>query len=202
MVENSKSGSGEGPGWATPGPTRLKAAIAFHPLTADRWDDLVRLFGPRGACGGCWCMVWRLPPKEWNAGKKDGGRGNRRRLKSLVTRGEAPGVLGYANGEPIAWCVVAPRAKYVALARSRVLAPLDDEPVWSISCLFVAKGHRRRGVGTRAIAAATELARSRGAKIVEAYPIVATMESTPDPAASSGRTFSGLGPKAPRSPRQ
>jgi len=159
----------------------LKAGIAFHPLTADRWDDLVRLFGPRGACGGCWCMVWRLPPKEWNAGKKDGGRGNRRRLKSLVTRGEAPGVLGHANGEPIAWCAVAPRAKYVALARSRVLAPLDDEPVWSISCLFVAKGHRRRGVGTRAIAAAAELARSRGAKIVEAYPIVATMESTPDP---------------------
>src|SRR5258707_9865563 len=108
--------------------------LVFHPVTAERWPDLERLFGERGACGGCWCMTWRLPRAEWERGKKTG---NRLALKTIVDEDRQPGVLAYAGAEPIGWCAIAPRAEYVALERSRVLAPLDDKPVWSISCLFV-----------------------------------------------------------------
>jgi len=88
-----------------------------------------------------------------------------------VKRGERPGVLAYVDGEPAGWCAVAPREHYTFLSRSRVLAPVDGKPVWSISCLFVAREHRRRGLAAGLVAAAAEMAAARGARIVEGYPV-------------------------------
>jgi hypothetical protein len=82
-------------------------ALKFHPATPARWSDIETLFGERGACGGCWCMVWRLRTQEWRAGK---GAKNKRALKQIVTAGEEPGVIGYLGKQPIAWCAIAPRA--------------------------------------------------------------------------------------------
>lgn len=146
-----------------------KPRFAFFPATPDRWNDLESLFGARGACGGCWCMTWRLPRAEFNAGK---GESNRRALLKVVKTGPPPGVLAYANGKPVGWCAVAPRTAYQALDRSRILKPVDDQPVWSISCLFVEKGYRRQGLSTLLIQAAARFAKDQGAKIVEGYPQV------------------------------
>jgi GNAT superfamily N-acetyltransferase len=147
--------------------TTPKSQFEFHPATPDRWSDLESLFGQRGACGGCWCMTWRLPRSEFNACKGDA---NRRALQKLVKKGPAPGILAYANGKPVGWCAVAPRAAYPALDRSRILQPIDDKPVWSISCLFVEKNHRRLGLSSKLIDAATKFAKSQGAELVEGYP--------------------------------
>src|SRR5688572_7083981 len=92
--------------------------IAFAPLTPSRWGDLVKLFGPRGACGGCWCMAWRLPPKVWNAQK---GSRNRAALRRIVAKGPPPGMLAYDGVEPVGWCAIAPRESYLHLGRSHVL---------------------------------------------------------------------------------
>lgn len=143
--------------------------IQFAPLNADRWADLELLFGERGACGGCWCMAWRLPRKEFHAGK---GASNRNAFRKVAAGGDAPGVLAYVGNEPVGWCAVAPRTVYVALERSRVLKPLDDRPVWSVSCFFVRKDWRRSGLGVRLLQAAVEFAGSRGARIVEGYPVI------------------------------
>lgn len=123
-------------------------------------------------------MAWRLGRSEWEAGK---GAGNKRAFKKLVTSGKPPGVLAYFAAEPIGWCAVAPRNDYPSLGRSRVLAPVDDRSVWSISCLFILKAYRRRGVSARLIDAAAAFAARRGAKIIEGYPIEPTMDKTPDP---------------------
>jgi GNAT superfamily N-acetyltransferase len=147
-------------------------------VTADRWDDLAALFGERGACGGCWCMVWRLPRAQYDGGK---GTRNRDALRRLVRGDGRPGVLAYEGKRPIGWCAVAPRADYPALDRSRVLKPVDDLPVWSISCLFVEKGSRRRGVSVRLLRAAAAFAASRGARIVEGYPVEPRAGAQPDP---------------------
>lgn len=159
-------------------PDKALRMLKFQPVTVSRWPDLEALFGERGACGGCWCMVWRLRNKDWLAGK---GARNKRALKKIVTAGERPGVLGYLGKQPISWCAVAPRETYSFLERSRVLRPLDDEPVWSISCLFVLKSYRRQGISIAMLKAAVEFAASRGARIVEGYPVEPTMERTPDP---------------------
>ena len=109
--------------------------LEFHPLTPERWQDLETLFGPRGACGGCWCMWWRLKRSQY---VKQKGPGNRRALKKIVDSGEIPGLLAYADGQPIAWCSVGPREAYSTLERSRILKRVDDKPVWSVVCFVVA----------------------------------------------------------------
>jgi GNAT superfamily N-acetyltransferase len=152
--------------------------LTFRPATPSRWRDLETLFGDRGACGGCWCMAWRLPPRAFKEGK---GRGNKRALKKLVTDGPAPGVLAYVGRTPIGWCAIAPRTEYSFLARSRVLRPVDDQRVWSISCLFVLKPWRRQGVSVRLLDAAVAYAARRRAKIVEGYPTVPYERRVPDP---------------------
>jgi GNAT superfamily N-acetyltransferase len=142
--------------------------LSFHALTPERWPDLEILFGERGACGGCWCMAWRLRRADFDQGK---GAPNKRAFQTLVANDVRPGVLAYTGDEPIGWCAVAPRQEYVSLGRSRVLAPVDDQPVWSISCLFVARPYRRQGVSVRLLKAAAKLAAERGARIVEGYPV-------------------------------
>jgi GNAT superfamily N-acetyltransferase len=122
-------------------------------------------------------MVWRLTSKDWQAGK---GAANKRAFKSLVTGGERPGVLAYLGKEAIAWCAVAPRSSYSYLERSRVLRAIDEKPVWSISCLFVLKPYRRQGVSVALLRAVTELAKKRGAKLIEGYPSLPKMERIPD----------------------
>lgn len=113
-------------------------------------------------------MAWRREAKAFTAGK---GTGNRAAFRRIVKRGDEPGVLAYADGEPVGWCAVAPRTAYPRLGRSRVLAPVDDAPVWSVSCLFVARPWRRRGVSRGLLEAAAVHARERGAEVVEGYPI-------------------------------
>jgi GNAT superfamily N-acetyltransferase len=122
-------------------------------------------------------MFPRLKRSEYERSK---GEGNRRRMKKLVDSGRVPGILGYVDGKPVAWCSIEPRELIGSLGRSRILAPVDDEPVWSIVCLFLAKSHRGRGLSKRMIEGAVRHAKSQGASIVEAYPV--EPKKTPMPA--------------------
>jgi GNAT superfamily N-acetyltransferase len=143
------------------------SSVRCLPVTPSRWSDLERLFGVKGACAGCWCMWPRLTGADFRRGKGDG---NRRGLKRLVTSGERPGIIAYLGSEPVGWCALAPRAAYTRLERSRTLAPVDREAVWSVPCFFVARGARGKGVTTALLRAALEQAAKRGARIVEGYP--------------------------------
>jgi GNAT superfamily N-acetyltransferase len=142
--------------------------LTFRPLTAETWPDLVRLFGERGACGGCWCMYWRLPRAQFNRQK---GAGNKRALHRLVAAGEPLGVIAYDGELPAGWCATAPRSAFPGLDRSRLLAAVDERPVWSAPCLFVEKTYRRRGVSAALLAAAARFAAAHGAPALEGYPI-------------------------------
>jgi GNAT superfamily N-acetyltransferase len=153
-----------------------KRHLICHPLTPDRWNDFETLFGERGACGGCWCTFWRQPRSEFNKKK---GAGNRRIMLRLVNDGPPPGVLGYLGDEPVGWCAVAPRAEYSALARSRILQPVDDTAVWSVSCLFVRKDHRKRGRSVELLRAAVEHVKLRGGRVVEGYPVEPKQDDMP-----------------------
>ncbi len=163
MVVAFGAGREEGIRYGMPRPR-----LAVKPVTPARWKDLEDLFGPNGACGGCWCMWWRLPRAEWKVGK---GRGNRRALRRLVAGGAVPGLLAYAGREPVGWCALAQRQDYPRLARSRILAPVDERPVWSITCFFVRRGWRGKGITRALIEASVEHVRRRGGRLLEAYPV-------------------------------
>ena len=145
-------------------PARLKC----HAATPSRWKDISTLFGKRGACGGCWCMFLRLTHRDFEQGK---GPGNKRAFKKLVMTGRpAPGVIAYYDGKPIGWCAVAPREAYSYFERSRVLKPIDDKSVWSVTCFFILRAYRRQGVSLPLLEATVDYADRRGARIVEGYP--------------------------------
>lgn len=151
------------------GPTVTEITkIEVVPATAERWPDLETLFGKNGACAGCWCMWWRLSRSEF---KRLQGEGNKAMLREMTLGNQVPGVLAYANGHPVGWCSIGPRKGYAALASSRNLTPVDDQPVWSIVCFFMARPFRRRGLLPELVRGAVRYAQEQGAHIVEAYPI-------------------------------
>jgi len=157
--------------------------LRFHPLTSERWTDVERLFGERGACGGCWCMFWRLARSDF-IGQR--GEMNRKTFKSLVGSGSVPGILAYARDEPVGWCSVAPRENFARLENSRILKQIDDKPVWSVVCFFVAKPFRRKGMSVKLLEAAVEYVKRQGGRIVEGYPFDHQKDRTPDPFVYTG----------------
>jgi GNAT superfamily N-acetyltransferase len=167
-------------------------ALTFHPLTPDRWPDLERLFGERGACAGCWCMWWRLDQKSWTAGK---GARNKQAFRTIVASGREPGLLAYRDGIPVAWCAVEPRERYARFARARSLKPVDERPVWSVTCFFVAPAERRRGTSVALLKAAARHVRARGGTILEGYPVVPSTAAMPAAFAWTGtlRSFAAAG---------
>jgi GNAT superfamily N-acetyltransferase len=152
-----------------------------RPVDADRWDDLTALFGPSGAYSGCWCMWWRITSAEFS---RNGNAGNRAALRALVQAGEPVGLIGYADGEPIGWCTVAPRPAYQRVLRSRALKPDDPaEPsVWAVPCFFVRRDRRGSGVAAAMLDAAVAHAAAQGATAIEGYPVDTSTGRVPPPA--------------------
>jgi GNAT superfamily N-acetyltransferase len=146
-----------------------EAKIVFKPLNLKTWNDFVNLFGERGACGGCWCMSWRLKSSDF---EKHKGAANKRAMKSLVDKKEQIGILAYSGKEPVGWCAVAPREKFIRLENSKVLAKIDDEKVWSITCFFIKKEFRRKGLSTELLNAVKDFCNKKKVKILEGYPAV------------------------------
>jgi GNAT superfamily N-acetyltransferase len=145
------------------------------PLTPERWPDLERLFGAKGACAGCWCMWMRLPAPEFQRSK---GAGNRRALRALVAH-RPPGLIAYVAGEAVGWVAVAPRDEFRRLANSRVLGPVPGERVWAAPCFFIKPSHRGAGLGVELLEAAAAFARRSGAHSVEGYPTANRAERQP-----------------------
>src|SRR5512138_3386532 len=146
----------------------MTTELSFKPIKRNLWTDFEELFGPNGACAGCWCMYWKLRGKAYEEAR---GFETRQMHKSIVDSGTVTGLLAYLHGEVVGWIAVEPRAAYARLAHSRALKPVDDQPVWSITCFFVAKRFRRQGLTVEFLKAAVEHVRRQGGKIVEGYPI-------------------------------
>jgi GNAT superfamily N-acetyltransferase len=155
---------------------KIKSRFKFYPVTKENWKDFETLFGERGACGGCWCMSWLLTKKEFDTNK---GAGNKRKMKKLIDSNSEPGILAYLNNEPVGWCAIALRDKFVRLEKSRVLQRIDDQAVWSIPCFFIKKEFRRKKLSTEILKAAIQYCRSKGVKIIEGYPAEPYTDNVP-----------------------
>lgn len=113
-------------------------------------------------------MFWKLRGKAFDEAAGDAAR---QMHKSIIDAKVVTGLLAYSDGYPIGWIAVEPRNQYPKLAHSRVLKPVDDKEVWSITCFFVEKKHRRKGVTVEMLKAAIDHVEGRGGKILEGYPV-------------------------------
>ncbi len=141
------------------------------PLTPDLWPALVDLFGDKGAVSGCWCMYWRIGSQY----RRRPGEANKEEFHQVVKNGPPPGLLALNGDLPVGWCQLTPRESLPWLDQTWRLKRVDDVPVWSLSCLYVRKGYRKRGVTTALIKAALQAARQAGAPALEAYPLDANL---------------------------
>ncbi len=148
-------------------------AFAVHSLTSDRWPDFEDLFDTTGPAGRCWCLYWRIGPDY----RRRPAAENRAAMRERVAGGPPPGLLAYDGARCVGWCQLTPRDELPWLGQNRRLRPVDALPVWSISCFYIRKGYRRRGVTAALIAAAIETARLAGIPALEGYPLDA--ERTP-----------------------
>jgi GNAT superfamily N-acetyltransferase len=137
--------------------------------TADRWRDVRDLFtrpGPRGGvpiASQCWCQYWTTRGGGYWAADNDA------KLRRQLRDGEIHALLAYRDGVAVGWCRLGPRETFLRLAHSRTLAPVDDEPVWSVVCFYVDPRAKRQGVASALLEAAVEHAREHGAPAVEGY---------------------------------
>ena len=134
--------------------------LSFQRLSIEKWRDFVSLFGESGACGGCWCMLWRLSRKEFERQKGDTYK---LAMKTIVAAGEVPGILVFHNSEAIGWCALAPRSRYPALLRSRILQPVDEKQCWSIAGLLIKSHLEKKEYQQILLLAAAVYAKSQGA---------------------------------------
>jgi len=155
-----------------------KYDLELNPLVPANWEQFETLMGEKGGCGGCWCMVFRLSSKEFAANKFDG---NKDLMRGLVQAGKPGGLIATMNNIPIGWIAMAPREDYIKIESSRSFKRIDDQPVWSITCFFIKKEYRRKGLSKRLIAAAVAYARKRKIKVLEAYPAIPYDDKVPAP---------------------
>jgi ribosomal protein S18 acetylase RimI-like enzyme len=152
-------------------------------LTPDRLPDLAALFAEGGDPKRCWCAFWRVRGTGWQDWNADT---NRKVLEAVAGRDPAPGLVAYSDGRAVGWVSVGPREDYERLEHSKVLARIDEKPVWSIVCFVVSKSVRGRGVATALADAAVEHAREHGATLLEAYPVDPAGGRVPAAAAYTG----------------
>lgn len=146
--------------------------LEIHPLTPERLPDLAALFGQGGDPKWCWCASFRLRGIDFH---NSTGASNRKVLERAVAttakEKRAPGLIAYRDGEAIGWVSLGPRDDYQRLQHSKILAPIDDKPVWSIVCFVVGRKARGQGVASVLLDAAVDYAREHGATLLEGYPV-------------------------------
>ena len=140
--------------------------VVVHPLTLERFGDLAALFEEGGDSKWCWCQFYRVRGLDWTSNPLV----NRGRLETLTRDGPPPGLVAYRDGRAVGWVSLAERERYDRLSTAKVLAKVDDRPVWSIVCFVVSRKHRGAGVAAALLDAAVAHARANGATMLEAYP--------------------------------
>jgi GNAT superfamily N-acetyltransferase len=138
------------------------------PLTPDRFPDLAALFAEGGDPRWCWCTYFRFRGRDWTNSTP---AANRAALEALTKGDLAPGLVACREARAVGWVSLGPREDYGRLASSKILAPIDDTPVWSIVCFVVSRKARGQGVAAALLHSAIEYARAHGATTLEAYPV-------------------------------
>lgn len=128
--------------------------------------DLVERDG--GIWGGCWCIAFHLDP----TGPKGQCKPYRETKERLVRQGRAQAAMVFEGDTAVGWCQFGPahelpNIKHLKQYQREGGGPLPD---WRITCFYVGKGYRKRGVANLALKGALDQIASLGGGAVEAYP--------------------------------
>ncbi len=148
-------------------------------LGPDTWIDFERLFAKHAGVGGCWCMYYQRPQGYSTKGFSAVERyeKNRRSKESLVDQGRSHGILLYDGDKAVGWCAYGLKDEFPRIDSGRNYRRLNlhdrDQKLWRITCFFVDRDYRKRGVAQAALKATIDSIKKRGGGTVEAYPVTA-----------------------------
>ena len=137
-------------------------------LDPQTWDPFAALVAwNNGVFGGCWCTYFHT----MDADKERTYEVNRALTCRLVEQGRAHAALVLHEQEVVAWCQFgSPEELPNIYHRKQYEQELDVLPHYRITCVFVDKAHRRRGLSAVALQGALTLIADAGGGIVEGYP--------------------------------
>ena len=160
-------------------PDLTAADLTIVPANQARWEDLQAVFGVRGYTSTCQCQRFKLGPYPWRESSVAVRQDHLRREThcDFPSSPTTSGLVAFLDGEPVGWCAVEPRAVYTDLPWQRTKFSVRgedpaDQTVWAVTCFATRAGHRRRGISRVLAVAAVDFARERGARAVEAYPMI------------------------------
>jgi GNAT superfamily N-acetyltransferase len=143
-------------------------AYTTRALDPDTWAAFADLAERNnGVWGGCWCTWFHT----MNAEKTRDADDNRALKERLVRAGQAHAALVFDGEVAIGWCEYGPPQELPNINhRKEYEATLERLPNYRITCFFVDRRYRRRGVAMLALRGALELIAQAGGGVVEAYP--------------------------------
>ena len=144
------------------------SAYTIKPLGPDTWDDFAQLAERHnGVWGGCWCTWFHTMHAEKTYDDQD----NRALKERLVGEGRAHAALVFDGEVAVAWCQYGSPGELPNIYhRKEYEAGLDVLPDYRITCFFVGRGYRRKGLAAVALRGALDLIAQAGGGVVEAYP--------------------------------
>jgi GNAT superfamily N-acetyltransferase len=137
-------------------------------LDENSWPDFAELVERhRGVWGGCWCMAFH--PEGVGRGKT--AAQNQAEKECRVREGRAHAALVYDGPACVGWCQFGPPDELPRIKNRRdYQAGLTVLPDWRITCFFVDKAYRGRGVTAAALKGALDEIARLGGGSVESYP--------------------------------
>ncbi|MEQ1821101.1 MAG: GNAT family N-acetyltransferase [Fimbriimonadaceae bacterium] len=143
--------------------------LSVRPLNEETWPAYAALIERHnGVWGGCWCMGFH----EGTPDEADTTICKRDRKFRRVSQGTAHAAVVFDGEIAVGWCQYgrAPEIRPQNKFKRQYLPGLEREPDWRISCFFVDKKYRGRGVSSLALDGALEAIAKEGGGLVEAYP--------------------------------
>jgi GNAT superfamily N-acetyltransferase len=152
--------------------------LSIVPANEASWEDLAAIFGTSDP-GRCQCQRLKVVGWIW----RDSTQQERTEMLREQTACGQPdaattsGLVAYVDGAPAGWVAVEPRTAYPKLRTTRIPwsgrdQDKDDDGIWAVTCLVVRKGYRGRGLTYPLAEATIDFARERGARALEAYPMI------------------------------
>lgn len=140
--------------------------LHIKPLTIDLWPAFEELFGSHGACNGCWCMYWRIGSDYHKRSREF----NKQEFQSIVKKGPPPGLVAFKNDVAVGWCQLTRKRSLSWLEKNYNFNDIDHQDAWCISCFYIKRGYRKKGVTLALIEEAIEFVKLSKGTLIEAYP--------------------------------
>jgi ribosomal protein S18 acetylase RimI-like enzyme len=142
-------------------------------LDSETWDAFAALCDRHGGGGfGCYCTWFhRAVHSAPKAGESRSADYTRDVKRHLVETGRAHAALVFDGETAVGWAQYGSPAELPGIAhRKEVEAAGLPPPDWRITCVFVDRRYRHRGVARTAVDGALQLIAQAGGGTVESYP--------------------------------